>query len=109
MTSAQHNAKASLEPKRAKHTPGPWAVERFPFSIGVYTEMPENQCLAILQNEERLVTPELEANARLIAAAPDLLEACKSAIRMWDEDPRMPNGGIADSLRAAITKAEGQS
>ena len=51
-----------------------------------------------------------EANARLISASPDLLEACKS-LNAWvgvclgceyDDDP------IADMVHKAINKAEGK-
>lgn len=53
------------------------------------------------------------ANARLIAAAPDLLEACKAALKTldWMAD-LMPNNELATpqraALRAAIAKAEGR-
>ena len=44
-----------------------------------------------------------EANARLIAAAPDLLEACKASLLYW-EDTDAP---IANIVRDAIAMAEG--
>lgn len=47
---------------------------------------------------------ESEANARLIAAAPELLEACKAFVE-GDESRFMP--GYHDAL-AAIAKAEGR-
>ena len=49
---------------------------------------------------------ELAANARLIAAAPDLLIACQAALndRMYKDWP-----SIADLLIGAIAKAEGQA
>ena len=60
-----------------KHTPGPWMVRRF--SNGT-TEMPvaieavrPNDCLVIARAERQ--DGEEQANARLIAAAPDLLAA----------------------------------
>jgi hypothetical protein len=49
------------------------------------------------------------ANARLIAAAPDLLEACEQAL-MWVEDDETTHGrkfGTGNVLRAAIAKATG--
>ncbi len=64
---------------------------------------------------------ELESNARLIAAAPDLLAALKFALRalenlhqaqQWDKkEGREIDGGVnAESqARAAIAKAEGRS
>jgi hypothetical protein len=48
-------------------------------------------------------TKEWEANAHLIAAAPDLLDACKQAAVLHEDDE-----GIAQVLLAAIAKAEGQ-
>jgi hypothetical protein len=54
-------------------------------------------------------TQENISNANLIAAAPDLLEACKEALaemvdNMYDVDDHHP---LADKLFAAINKAEG--
>lgn len=49
---------------------------------------------------------EAEANAKLIAAAPDLLSACKEALRMYEEI--QPTGGwqgVKDELMIAIKKA----
>jgi hypothetical protein len=43
------------------------------------------------------------ANARLIAAAPDLLAALKGAQRIIERD--FPNGTLAADVRAAIAKA----
>ena len=47
---------------------------------------------------------ECEANVRLIAAAPDLLAACKAYASVWpgDSTPHMV------AIRAAIAKAEGR-
>ena len=44
------------------------------------------------------------ANARLIAAAPDLLEALRAAVADWDEE--VSRGRWLDAARAAIKKAE---
>ena len=46
----------------------------------------------------------LIANARLIAAAPDLLEALRAAVADWDEE--VSRGRWLDAARAAIKKAE---
>ncbi|WP_313044990.1 hypothetical protein [Brevundimonas sp.] len=53
------------------------------------------------------------ANARLIAAAPDLLEAAKNFIR-WAEEPADGSVGMAreqgwlEQARAAIARARGE-
>lgn len=46
-----------------------------------------------------------EANARLIAAAPELLEALKDFIRAWQDDK--VTSAISNQVYAAIAKAEG--
>ena len=57
-----------------KHTPGPWREEDGRY---VYGASPCNHCIVdtmaapMIESDE-----EAQANARLIAAAPDLLEAC---------------------------------
>ena len=108
----------------SKHTPGPWHYQidshrrgrvfagnmwlattwTFPGDYGVGTPLPAG------------------ANARLIAAAPDLLAACKAALELAEGDD--PGAGcdtreeaeaarcrwresIEQSIRAAIAKAEG--
>jgi hypothetical protein len=50
---------------------------------------------------------ESEANARLIAAAPDLLEACRLAVRSWFSG-EVSEVQMEIVLRAAIAKAEGK-
>jgi hypothetical protein len=47
--------------------------------------------------------PEGMANARLIAAAPDLLEACRKALNLCDE-----GGSLWGVLHSAISKTEAQ-
>lgn len=101
----------------SKHTEGPWELAK--------SNNPDSD-----QVEDRLVYAEIGgekfhiaevyqyqndnhhkvggttlANARLIAAAPELLEAAKYA---WDN---MPSGQymVRDKLRAAITKATRES
>jgi hypothetical protein len=67
----------------AKHTPGPWLESRKSKSTIL-------QSIDIKVGSERIAyvtvpytaknIEECEANARLIAAAPDLLEACRKAL-----------------------------
>lgn len=64
-----------------KHTPGPWKVgEKF---YGVtnqtwicFTDDVFDYKLATVYNGTKITNDQVEANAKLIAAAPDLLEAC---------------------------------
>jgi hypothetical protein len=96
----------------SKHTPGPWKyspqTERVYFTDKKSGEEPPICEMAVsdimaIQNED-----EVAANAHLIAAAPELLEALK-AVRAWLNDY---NGhmGVPQTkmIRAAIAKAEGE-
>lgn len=85
----------------SKRTPGPWHVEFTRFS----DVKAENGAIVAKCNKlTGLVN--LQANARLIAAAPDLLEALRAAVRQNDNDMLM-TGEELRACRAAIAKAEG--
>ena len=61
----------------AQHTPGPWTIGGDLISN---QKSREEICKVLSRWRERMFSPDQEtanANARLIAAAPDLLEACK--------------------------------
>ncbi len=89
----------------SKHTPGPWfaasegsyKVASVTSNTGIYADtLPE--------------AAQIAADARLIAAAPDLLSVCKELVASaayWS-DYDVPVG-IVDRLRAAIAKAEGSA
>lgn len=86
------------------HTPGPWACfnrdgDRTFKRWGVQGANGRRVCW--VENAR----PQSEANARLIAAAPSLLEACKRVRDGLDagEHP----GPFASILDAAIARAEG--
>jgi hypothetical protein len=87
-----------------KHTPGPWNYDRSGYSL--YVNSGRELVTALSMDGKRLETS--EANARLIAAAPDLLEALKSVIA-WLDAP--DESAFSDSqlalARAAIAKATG--
>lgn len=93
-----------------KHTPGPWRFNAHGAIFGPGGE-PIQTCgeYAIRFGEG---TEEAFANARLIAAAPDLLKACKMAFKDLEpfEWTDLPDGyavlATVRKLRAAIKKAE---
>jgi hypothetical protein len=60
----------------ATHTPGPWHVNFTKFS-----EVRTDEGALIAKCEKLSGLVNLQANARLIAAAPDLLEALKNLLR----------------------------
>lgn len=80
-----------------KHTPGPWLTDEM---------MPGDQYRYVFAAKGPIVCRVSafaagEANARLIAAAPDLLAACKQILRMGYSD-----FGDRLMLEEAIAKAE---
>jgi hypothetical protein len=98
-----------------KHTPGPWSVSP-PIGEGDFAVLSKgvnaggNFYVATLPNGSHA---EAEANARLIAAAPELLRELKGFVSRWSF-PKPPTGDdlriYLDAARAAIAKAErGQS
>lgn len=93
----------------SKHTPGPWRVSDHELTKpSVYG--PDGVIVAQIGPWREADTS--EANARLIASAPTLLEAAKA---LCEELPNVPTQGMAftnfhpawDHLEAAIAAAEG--
>lgn len=56
-----------------KHTPGNWKVE-FCLDQSIFINAGEIPVAMIQSEDDNGITPEMEANAKLIAAAPELLE-----------------------------------
>ena len=97
----------------ATHTPGPWRQG-----------MPHGACMANIYDKKHLCIAEVgvfgcpveqEANARLIAAAPDLLTALRAIYGAHIAPPGATIGEarlcgmFAELARAAIAKAEGNA
>lgn len=63
-----------------KHTPGPWIISNIPTGLGTFiVETEKNQiCRTINKGQPIISTDQEHANAKLIAAAPDLLEALQN-------------------------------
>jgi hypothetical protein len=91
------------------HTPGPWFYDEWTENIGF-----AGGWLAVVADEYREGNERLGSkvdDANLIAAAPDLLEACEKAVETIDDDA--PGAGLTERgllrlLRAAIAKAKGR-
>lgn len=89
-----------------KHTPGPWTRStRFPGRI----KAQRYDVAAVCDwGQEEPVSPENDANARLISAAPDLLEAAEKALAMTERESWGTDRlSVLSQLRAAIAKARG--
>lgn len=98
------------------HTPGPWRVPTAMFGddIEVYHPTTGGMVRPICtMHGEGDVT---EANARLIASAPDLLAACEEAAdtilaevgNITDESVDGPMGEVYATLMRAIARARGE-
>ena len=102
---------------KAKHTPGPWQAETAAtcgsdgnVRITEWFVRRDGDSMAIANDITDPETEEIsEANARLIAAAPDLLEACQQWISERDNpSPCLVMKQQAEKkIRAAISKAKG--
>ena len=86
-----------------KHTPGPWTVGEFEVLFRNQRTVNPSICTVFGTEHETLL------NARLIAAAPDLLavvEELEESSEYWSE--YFVPLGIVDRLRAALAKARGE-
>lgn len=85
-----------------KHTPGPWEQT---FGCNIVT--PTGQAVTTVHAMGRTTPEEREANARLIAAAPDMLTALKACLH--DAELRGASTYAPyNELYAVIAKAEGK-
>lgn len=100
-----------------EHTPGPWKAAHLGDSIailGTRAEDPEPDGRTVAEIFD--TDTEATADARLIAAAPDLLAALEWIVEFASERPEWFNGPMPDSAenvwledaRDAIAKAEGK-
>lgn len=84
-----------------KHTPGPWRIAKRGASVLEVVNAHGGR-IAELPNSS-------EATAKLIAAAPDLLEAARRALDAYDAgylvDGQIIDTAATEMLRAAIAKA----
>lgn len=107
----------------SKHTPGPWKQQRQThWHVIEITGPRESERIAVMVNTATSVgqSNEIYANARLIAAAPDLLDACSGmASRLREYCQELRTDGmkaeasnverIAATLEKAAADAEGRS
>lgn len=86
----------------AQHSPAPWIVEHPHGEPGVYVGAANTSLVAKVYDAD-LGSAQTEANALLIAAAPELLEALKAVVSVADRKT-----DEFDLAHAAIAKAQGQ-
>lgn len=97
----------------SKHTEGPWEFHAKEYHDGNKTFWVGNGEYVVFDcspyGPKEMVFPPNLANARLICAAPDMLEALEAIVEYADEpalcdDPKV----LVDLARAAIAKAKGE-
>ena len=99
---------ATNAPAKAGHTPGQWRLE-YDGSLCMARQI----VVRGLIGPDASTVAERRANNNLIAAAPDLLAACKAAenaLAALDEVNMLPSGwhsGVWGVIRSAIALAEG--
>jgi hypothetical protein len=95
----------------SKLTPGPWVANRMPCQSDDHVYNSE-----VANTEGEIVGSLLrKADARLIAAAPELLAACEALVAAmneyeWsvDDSPTPQHKAIMQAARRAIEKAKGE-
>ena len=103
------------------HTPGPWqwywrVGEHLKADCGVFHEVREGQAVAVCRAPQYAGQRQWEADARLIAAAPEMYEALLAILPFIPISSASEGGAAkfsanvraADQVRAAIDKAEGR-
>lgn len=94
-----------------KHTPGPWGLRNeFGMQGLVYPKDKEYPVAAVTGYYSR--AGQAEPNARLIATAPEMLEALQAVVRQIEpilEKQGFAYVGAIQSARAAIAKATGET
>ena len=99
-----------MSKQRAGHTPGPWEIiEGFisaRFSDGEVYDICDPRCAPATPD----LVGEMEANADLIAAAPDLLAALERAYAVLrDDEGYRTYNPVMRKISDAIAKARGRS
>ena len=108
--------------QKTQHTSGPWQSKHSPSGDLIIQAIDDARLfppmVATVSNwrcDAAEIKLEAEANARLIASAPELLEALQRLLAVEDERFWKPNNGLAEggeltdltAARAAIAKATG--
>lgn len=92
----------------SKHTKGPWHVNSRDDTVRSKDSI-RIADIDVINGEWGDNCPESQANARLIAAAPELLQACKAAlVTMADDDLYERCRETFKTVESAIAKAEGK-
>ena len=89
------------------HTPGPWNRQKSYATFYVEARLPDGLIQEVAAIGPTQHTEQQEANAKLIAAAPDLLAALNAMMTHMGMDEDEWNKPTFDQARSAIAKATG--
>ena len=99
----------------AKHTPGPWSYSGISGDFSVMARHGHKRIIVAECVADSALKPDecdqVDANKRLIAAAPELLDACRMAlvqIKQDNEERKAEHRLTQHQIEAAIQKAEGR-
>lgn len=98
------------------HTPGKWGInfathENQPYKIIIYSKNSSHR-IALCFKEDNPVyikESEAEANAYLIAAAPELLQCLENALAVIEVTSRDADTPLVKEIKQAVKKAKGES
>lgn len=85
-----------------KHTPGPWEVKGY--GSGIFPSGGNHPIVCSMTTPSGFISNH-EANSKLIAAAPELLEALQNMINANPNDGRWDYQASCDAARRIIKKA----
>jgi hypothetical protein len=93
-------------------TPGPWHAEEQAENLAWQVSAPGIGCNPVVAHVygDGTFHTAPEANARLVAAAPDLLDACEEMVRIWNGPREYAAVGFAAAVNranAAIAQVRG--
>lgn len=89
------------------HTPGPWMLAMHPGMPFIHANDNTESGIAEIFDSDFIDSDTKEANARLIAAAPDLLAALEQALAESGCDGDLCMHQWHDAARAATARARG--
>lgn len=97
-----------------KTSPAPWSAEdpgdeHQTLVIVSRSGTDDAEDIAEVSLQRSDIHPNQRANARLIAAAPELLAACEALVKLLHADSTTGGGHAVADARAAIARAKGTS
>lgn len=96
----------------SNHTPGPWFVSNDEDSPLIYSDTNATYVAQVFARDDGLLGTArgaaVDADARIIAAAPELLKALQMIEEVASGRVPLVNNWVASVARAAISKANGE-